>query len=96
MVEPKRVNSRPFRVEPRVRDRNSIAGLKSDNCLLGRIDDAVHAPVCIGKFEYRIDLSGVRAVEPDTQDFSVAASLNTRRYGHSGTVLVDGRYAGWT
>ena len=28
---------------------------------------------------------------PITQDFTVAASLNTRRYGHSGTVLVDGR-----
>jgi hypothetical protein len=65
MVEPKRVNPRPLWIESRVSDRNSIAGRKSNNRLLRRIDDAVHATIRIGKFEYRIDLSGVRAVEPN-------------------------------
>src|SRR5580692_7884594 len=65
MVEPKRVNPCPLRIESRVGDGNSIAGCISGKRLLRRIDDAVHAAICIGEFKYRIDLFGVRAVEPN-------------------------------
>ena len=65
MDEPKRVDPRPLRVEPRVGDRNGIAGRKTGKRLLGRIHDAVKTAVLVREFKYRIDLSGVRALEAD-------------------------------
>jgi hypothetical protein len=65
MVEPKRVDPRPLWVEPRVRYWDGIAGRKTDKCLLGRVHDAVNTAVLVREFKYRIDLSGVRALEAD-------------------------------
>jgi hypothetical protein len=44
---------------------------KATGRLLRRIDDTVHAAIRIGKFKYRIDLSRVRAVEPNHNSLHV-------------------------